>query len=129
MAFSPLGRGLLTGAVTSLDELADDDFRRTVPLFQGDNLEANVALAAVVGEIAAEHGVTAGQVALAWVQAQGEDVVAIPGTKRRTYLEQNVASLEVTLGADDLERLDALKPSGDRSNDMQWVERDTPPKG
>jgi aryl-alcohol dehydrogenase-like predicted oxidoreductase len=126
VAFSPLGRGLLTGAVTSLDELAPDDFRRTVPLFQGDNLDANVALAGVVGEIAAEHGVPAGQVALAWVQAQGQDVVAIPGTKRRRYLEQNVASLELTLSADELGRLDALKPSGDRSNDMQWVERDTP---
>ena len=126
VAFSPLGRGLLTGGVTSLDELAPDDFRRTVPLFQGDNLDANLALAGAVGEIAAERGATAGQVALAWLQAQGDDVVAIPGTKRRTYLEQNVAALELTLTADELARLDALKPSGDRSVDMGWVERDTP---
>jgi len=128
VAFSPLGRGVLTGAVQSLDDLAPDDFRRTVPLFQGDNLDANLALAAVVAEVAAERGATPGQVALAWVQAQGEDVVAIPGTKRRRYLEENVASLEIELSAEELARLDALRPSGTRSADMSWVERDTPVK-
>lgn len=126
VAFSPLGRGLLTGTVSNLDDLAKDDFRRTVPLFQGENLDANVALVAAVTEIAEQHAVTAGQVALAWVQAQGDDVVAIPGTKKRRYLEQNVASLDVELTADEVARLSALQPSGDRSNDMAWVERDTP---
>jgi aryl-alcohol dehydrogenase-like predicted oxidoreductase len=126
VAFSPLGRGLLTGTVSSLDDLAKDDFRRTVPLFQGGNLDANVTLVAAVTEIAEQHAVTAGQVALAWVQAQGDDVVTIPGTKKRRYLEQNVASLDVELTADEVARLSALQPSGDRSNDMAWVERDTP---
>lgn len=128
VAFSPLGRGLLTGAIASLDELAKDDFRRGVPLFQGDNLDANLALVAAVAEIAEQHGVTAGQVALAWVQAQGDDVVTIPGTKKRRYLEENVAALDVELTADEVARLSALQPAGDRSNDMEWVERDTPPK-
>lgn len=123
--FSPLGRGLLTGAVTTLDDLADDDFRRTNPRFQGENLAANLALVEVVRAIAAAKGATPGQVALAWVHAQGDDVVPIPGTKRRRYLEENVAALAVTLDADDLARLDGLRPAGDRAADMSWVERDT----
>jgi aryl-alcohol dehydrogenase-like predicted oxidoreductase len=126
--YSPLGRGLLTGTVSSLDEMADDDFRRTQPRFWDDNLPANLALVEVVKEIAADHGCTPGQVALAWVQAQGDDVVPIPGTKRRKYLEENVAALDVTLGAGDLERLGGLTPSGDRYIDMSWATRDTPPK-
>ena len=126
VAFSPLGRGVLTGAVQSLDDLAPDDFRRTVPLFQGEHLDANLALAAVVAEVAAERGATAGQVALAWVQSRGDDVVAIPGTKRRKYLEENVAALDLELTAEELARLDALRPSGTRSEDMAWVERSTP---
>ncbi len=124
--YSPLGRGMLTGTLSSADELADDDFRRTVPRFQGDNFDANLALVAVVREIAAERGCTPGQVALAWLQAQGDDVVAIPGTKRRKYLEENVAALDVTLDAADLTRLGAIEPVGDRSQDMAWVLRDTP---
>ncbi len=124
--YSPLGRGMLTGKVGSLDELSDDDFRRTVPRFQGDNLDHNLALVAVVREIAEAHGVTAGQVALAWLAAQGDDVVPIPGTKRRTYLEENVGALDVTLSADDLARLDDLSPAGARSPMANWTNLDTP---
>ena len=91
--YSPLGRGFLTGAVTSVDELAPDDFRRTVPLFDQTNIDANLALVEVVRAIAGERECTPGQVALAWLQAQGDDVVPIPGTKRRKYLEENVAAL------------------------------------
>jgi aryl-alcohol dehydrogenase-like predicted oxidoreductase len=124
--YSPLGRGLLTGAVSSLDELADDDFRRTQPRFQGENLDHNLALVAVVRDIAAAHGVTPGQVALAWLAAQGDDVVPIPGTKRRTYLEENVGALDVTLTADDLARLDDLRPAGTRYAQANWTNLDTP---
>jgi aryl-alcohol dehydrogenase-like predicted oxidoreductase len=124
--YSPLGRGLLTGTVSSLDDLSEGDFRRTQPRFQGENLEANLRLVAVVRDIAEAKGATPGQVALAWVQAQGDDVVPIPGTKRRTYLEQNVAALDVELTAEDLARLDVLAPTGDRYADMTFVGRDTP---
>jgi aryl-alcohol dehydrogenase-like predicted oxidoreductase len=126
--YSPLGRGLLTGTVASLDDLQDDDFRRTQPRFQGDNLDANLAAVAVVREIAAAHGVTPGQVALAWVTAQGDDVVPIPGTKRRRYLEENVAALDVALTADDLARLDTLRPVGDRYALANWTNISTPPR-
>jgi aryl-alcohol dehydrogenase-like predicted oxidoreductase len=124
--YSPLGRGLLTGTVSSLDELADDDFRRTQPRFQGENLDRNLELVAVVREIAAAHGVTPGQVALAWLAAQGDDVVPIPGTKRRTYLEENVGALDVTLTSDDLARLDDLRPAGTRYAQANWTNLDTP---
>ena len=125
--FSPLGRGLLTGTVTSFDDLADNDFRRTNPRFTDGNLARNLALVAEVQAVAAEQGCTAGQVALAWLYAQGDDVVPIPGTKRRTYLEQNAAAVEVTLTDDQVARLSALQPFGDRAVDMAFVERDTPP--
>jgi aryl-alcohol dehydrogenase-like predicted oxidoreductase len=124
--YSPLGRGLLTGTVSSLDELQGDDFRRTQPRFQGDNLERNLELVAVVREIAATRNATAGQVALAWLQAQGDDVVPIPGTKRRTYLEENVAALGLELSPDDIARLEGLTPVGARYADSGWVNRDTP---
>jgi aryl-alcohol dehydrogenase-like predicted oxidoreductase len=124
--YSPLGRGLLTGTVGSLDQLSDDDFRRSVPRFQGENLDHNLALVAVVREIAEAHGVTPGQVALAWLAAQGDDVVPIPGTKRRTYLEENVGAAEVTLTPDDLARLDDLRPAGTRSAQANWTNLDTP---
>jgi aryl-alcohol dehydrogenase-like predicted oxidoreductase len=124
--YSPLGRGLLTGAYTSTDDFADDDFRRTQPRFQGDNLTTNLALVDVVRDLAAAKGVTAGQVALAWVLAQGDDVAPIPGTKRRRYLEENVAAIDVTLTADDLARLDALTPAGDRYADMAFAAGETP---
>jgi aryl-alcohol dehydrogenase-like predicted oxidoreductase len=126
--FSPLGRGMLTGSVTDRDALADNDFRRTNPRFDEGNFEHNLALVDVVKDVAAAHGCTAGQVALAWLNAQGDDVVPIPGTKRRSYLEDNVGALDVTLTADDLERLGALEPAGDRAVDMTFVNRDTPPK-
>jgi len=124
--YSPLGRGLLAGAVTSLDELQGDDFRRSLPRFQGENLERNLELVAVVRDIAAAKGCTPGQVALAWLLAHGDDVVPIPGTKRRTYLEDNVGAVEVDLNVDDLARLDGLTPVGDRSAEPGWVNRDTP---
>jgi aryl-alcohol dehydrogenase-like predicted oxidoreductase len=124
--YSPLGRGLLTGAVTSLDELQGDDFRRSLPRFQGDNLERNLELVAVVRDIAAAKGCTPGQVALAWLLAHGDDVVPIPGTKRRTYLEDNIGAVDVDLTVDDLARLDGLIPVGDRSAEAGWVNRDTP---
>ncbi len=124
--YSPLGRGLLTGSVASLDDLQDDDFRRTQPRFQGDNLDRNLEAVAVVREIAASHDVTPGQVALAWLTAQGDDVVPIPGTKRRKYIEQNVAALDVTLTSDDLARLGALTPVGERYAQANWTNLDTP---
>ena len=114
--YSPLGRGFLAGRFTSPDELDEDDFRRHGPRFTGTNLEANLRLAAKVKEIAAEKGVTAAQLAIAWVLAQGDDLVPIPGTKRRAYLEQNAAAINVELTADDLARIDAElpKPVGER---------------
>jgi aryl-alcohol dehydrogenase-like predicted oxidoreductase len=124
--FSPLGRGLLTGTVTSVDALADNDFRRSNPRFADGNLEHNLRLVEVVREIAAARGCTPGQVALAWLHAQGDDVVPIPGTKRRRYLEENVGALDVALTPEDLTRLDGLTPAGDRHFDMGFVERDTP---
>ena len=124
--YSPLGRGLLTGTVSSLDELQGDDFRHTQPRFQGDNLERNLELVAVVREIAATRNATPGQVALAWLQSRGDDVVPIPGTKRRRYLEENVAALELELSPDDMARLERLTPVGTRYADAGWVNRDTP---
>ena len=117
--YSPLGRGFLAGRFTSPDQLAEDDFRRTGPRFTGENLEENLALAAKVKEIAAEKGVTPAQLAIAWVLAQGDGIVPIPGTKRRTYLEQNAGAVDVELTQDELERIDAElpKPAGERYNE------------
>jgi len=114
--YSPLGRGFLSGRFKSPAELDEGDFRRRGPRFTGANLQANQALAAKVEEIAADKGVTPAQLAIAWVLAQGEDLVPIPGTKRRTYLEQNVGALDVELSKDDLQRIDAELPevSGER---------------
>ncbi|WP_052396716.1 aldo/keto reductase [Kutzneria sp. 744] len=100
--FSPLGRGFLTGNVTSVETLAADDMRRSLPRFEGENFDRNLAIVQRLNTLAAERGVTAGQLALAWVQHQGDDVVPIPGTKRRKYLEENVAAAELELTADDL---------------------------
>ena len=108
--FSPLGRGFLTGAIKSPADFGDDDFRKNSPRFVGENFDRNLALVDQVRELAAAKGSTVGQIALAWVLAQGEDVVPIPGTKRRTYLEENVGACEVSLSDDDLARLDALAP-------------------
>jgi aryl-alcohol dehydrogenase-like predicted oxidoreductase len=124
VAYSPLGRGFLTGKVRSLDELADDDFRRAQPRFAGENLEHNARIVDVITTIAHENGATAAQVALAWVLAQGADIVPIPGTKRRTYLEENVAALDVGLDPDELMRLgEAGQAAGDRYADMTPLER------
>ena len=125
--YSPLGRGLLTGAVASLDELADDDFRRTQPRFQGDNLDRNLDAVAVVQAVAVAHEATPGQVALAWLNAHGDDVVPIPGTKRRRWLEENVGALDLALTPDDLARLDELTPVGERSAQANWTNLSTPP--
>ena len=120
--YSPLGRGFLTGTLRSLDQLADDDFRRAQPRLQGDNLEANVAIVEQVDAIASAHDATPAQVALAWVHAKGEDIVPIPGTKRAQYVEQNVAALDLELSAEELERLDgADQAAGDRYADMSGV--------
>ncbi len=112
VAYSPLGRGFLTGQIKTIDDLAADDFRRYSPRFQGDNFAKNLELVARVSEIARETGVTPGQLALAWVLAQGEDIVPIPGTKRRRYLEENAAASEIKLTDQDLARLDELAPKG-----------------
>ncbi|HEY2778272.1 MAG TPA: aldo/keto reductase [Gaiellaceae bacterium] len=116
VAYSPLGRGFLAGRFTSPDELEEGDFRRSGPRFTGDNLQANLRLADKVKEIAAEKDVTPAQLAIAWLLAQGDDVVPIPGTKRRAYLEQNAAAVDVGLTNDDLVRIDAELPktAGDR---------------
>jgi aryl-alcohol dehydrogenase-like predicted oxidoreductase len=108
VAYSPLGRGFLTGDITRPDQFAPDDFRRANPRFQGENFQRNLDLVARVRELAERKNVTPGQLALAWVLAQSDNIVPIPGTKRRTYLEQNVAALDVTLSADELKSLDAL---------------------
>jgi aryl-alcohol dehydrogenase-like predicted oxidoreductase len=109
--YSPLGRGFLSGRFTSPEDLDAGDFRRHGPRFTGDNLDANLKLAAKVAEIAESKGCTPAQLALAWVLAQGDDIVPIPGTKRREYLEQNAAAVDVELTADDLARIDAELPS------------------
>jgi aryl-alcohol dehydrogenase-like predicted oxidoreductase len=122
--YSPLGRGFLTGSVRTLDGLAEDDFRRFQPRFQGDNLEANIAIVERIDEIASAHDVTPAQVALAWVHAQGEDVVPIPGTKHRRYVEENVGALDVELTAEELAALDSTgQAAGDRYADMSGVNR------
>jgi len=125
--YSPLGRGFLSGRFKSPDELDEGDFRRSGPRFQGDALEQNLRLVAKVEELAGEKGCTPGQLALAWVLAQGEDVVPIPGTKRRPYLEENLAAADVALSTDDLARIDAEVPAaaGDRydASGMATVDR------
>jgi aryl-alcohol dehydrogenase-like predicted oxidoreductase len=109
--YSPLGRGFLSGRFRSPDELDENDFRRHGPRFTGENLDENLKLAAKVAELAQEKSVTPAQLALAWVLAQGEDVVPIPGTKRREYLEQNAAAVDVELTAEDLVRINAELPA------------------
>lgn len=109
--YSPLGRGFLTGALKSPDDFAADDYRRFSPRFQGDNFAKNLLLVQQVQDLAAEKGVTAGQLALAWVLAQGDYVIPIPGTKQRKYLEENVAALEVQLGREALHALEAIFPA------------------
>jgi aryl-alcohol dehydrogenase-like predicted oxidoreductase len=112
VAYSPLGRGFLTGAIRRPEDLAEDDYRRSSPRFQGENFERNLALARQVQAIAARLGCTAGQLALAWVLAQGDDIVPIPGTKRRRHLEENVAALDLTLSDALREELSSVFPLG-----------------
>jgi aryl-alcohol dehydrogenase-like predicted oxidoreductase len=124
VAYSPLGRGFLAGRFSSTDELADNDFRKNHPRFTGGNIEHNRALAERVEEVAAAKGATPAQVALAWVLSRGDDVVPIPGTKRRTYLEENAAAVAVRLTDDELAELDAIgAAAGDRYSDMSTVNR------
>jgi len=127
--YSPLGRGFLTGQIQRFEDLPEDDFRRTSPRFQGENFEKNLELVDRVREIADEKGVTAGQLALAWLLAQGEDVVPIPGTKRREYLEENVGAVTIELTDEDMRRIEEVAPvgaaAGERYNEagMQTVNR------
>ncbi|WP_433009540.1 aldo/keto reductase [Kribbella sp. CA-294648] len=113
--YSPLARGMLSGAVNSLDDLAEDDFRRGLPWWRPENLATNQALLDVVGDLAAKKSCTPGQVALAWVLVKGPDVVPIPGTKRSKYLLENLAALEVELTPAEIAELDALRPAGVRA--------------
>jgi aryl-alcohol dehydrogenase-like predicted oxidoreductase len=122
VAYSPLGRGFLTGSVGSVDDLPADDFRRSQPRFLGENMDVNKAIVDRIRQLAAARGVTAAQLALAWVHQQGDDIVPIPGTKRRRYLEENIAAADLTLTADELRALDeAGTASGDRYADMSRI--------
>ena len=125
--YSPLGRGFLSGEVRSVDDMAPDDFRRNSPRFQGENFARNLTLVDRVKEVAASKGVTPSQLALAWLLAQGGDIVPIPGTKRRTYLEENAGALSVRLSAQDLARIEEAAPkgaaAGERYPDMSSVNR------
>jgi aryl-alcohol dehydrogenase-like predicted oxidoreductase len=127
VAYSPLGRGFLTGAIQSPDDLEPGDFRRANPRFQGENFERNLELVRRVREIAVEHQCTPGQLALAWVMRQGDDIVPIPGTKRRRYLEENVEATEIELSDEDLARIDEAAPAGaaagERYADMSSINR------
>lgn len=131
VAYSPLGRGFLTGQITSVDDLADDDFRRHNPRFQSEHLHANLAVVDRVRGIAGELGVTPGQLALAWLLHQGDAVVPIPGTRRRGRLEENAAAAEISLDDELLARLDEAAPvgaaSGDRYPEMASVQGDSAP--
>ncbi|MBW4471722.1 MAG: aldo/keto reductase [Stenomitos rutilans HA7619-LM2] len=115
--YSPMGRGFLSGQITSPDDFAADDFRRTLPQFQGDNFYKNLQVVDRVKEIATEKGATPGQLALAWLLAQGDDIVPIPGTKRRTYLEENVGATDIQLTPKDLQRIEAVAPKGTVAGD------------
>jgi len=112
VAYSPLGRGILSGAVTRPDQFADDDFRAHTPRFQADNLARNVLLVERLGAVASTRGCTPAQLALAWVLAQGDDIVPIPGTKRRRWLEEDVAALAVELTAEEMAAIEAIAPPG-----------------
>jgi aryl-alcohol dehydrogenase-like predicted oxidoreductase len=126
VAYSPLGRGFLSGRFRSPDDIPEDDFRRNNPRFQGENFERNMQIVDRVRTIADEKGVSPAQLALAWVQHRGPDIVPIPGTKRRRYLEENVAATEIELTDEDLRRLDEAAPpgttAGDRYPDMSLVD-------
>ncbi|CUZ10867.1 aldo/keto reductase [Serratia marcescens] len=120
--YSPLGRGFLTGAIRRPEDLAEDDFRRGNPRFQGENFARNLALVEKVSELAAQKGVKPSQLALAWVLAQGEHIVPIPGTKRRRYLEENVAAAEIALSAAELAAIEAVFPLSAAAGDRYGAE-------
>jgi aryl-alcohol dehydrogenase-like predicted oxidoreductase len=117
VAYSPLGRGFLTGQITRPEDFPEDDYRRFHPRFTGENFQKNIALVHQIEAMAADKGVTAAQLALAWVLAQGDDIVPIPGTKRRKYLDQNIAATRITLSADELAELDRILPPGAASGE------------
>ena len=117
VAYSPLGRGFLTGQIRRYDDFAPDDFRRQSPRFQGENFQKNLDLLKKVEELARRKNCTPSQLALAWVLAQGDDIVPIPGTKRRKYLEENVAALDVNLTAEELSEIDKIFPRGVAAGD------------
>ncbi len=119
--YSPLGRGFLSGEIKTIDDLEDDDWRRTNPRFQDDNFDKNIKLVERIKEIAEEKGVAASQLALAWVLAQGEDLVPIPGTKRRKYIEQNAAAVDIELTADEVERINEVFPR-DAASGLRYPE-------
>jgi aryl-alcohol dehydrogenase-like predicted oxidoreductase len=127
VAYSPLGRGFLTGQITSVDDFAADDFRRRAPRFQGENFQRNLDLVQKVEQIATAKGCTSGQLAIAWLLAQGDDIVPIPGTKRLRYLVENLAAVEVVLTTADLSAIDEAAPSGgyagNRYADMGSIDR------
>jgi aryl-alcohol dehydrogenase-like predicted oxidoreductase len=127
--YSPLGRGFLTGALSSTDGLAPTDMRRSHPRFQDGALADVRAAVDTVQSVADAHGATLGQVALAWILSRGDDVVPIPGTKRVAYVEQNVAAADVELSAEDLERLDGISVREPRTFDEGWINRSTPAAG
>lgn len=118
--YSPLGRGFLTGKVKSTDMFGEDDYRKNIPLFQGENFKANLEIVKVLDEIAAKNKCKTSQIAIGWLMAQGTDIFPIPGTKRRTYLKENIQSLELNLSYDDLQRIDKLsqKVRGNRKNNL-----------
>src|SRR3954463_14095430 len=127
VAYSPLGRGFLTGRFRNFDDLPEDDYRRNAPRFQGENFQRNLDLVSRVEEIARRKKCTPAQLALAWLLAQGADIVPIPGTKQRSYLEENAATVSITLTPEELARIDAVAPrgatAGDRYPDMSTVNR------
>ena len=117
VAYSPLGRGFLTGEIRRPEDFPDNDYRRFHPRFTGENFARNIALVDRIEELARHKSVTAAQLALAWVLAQGDDIVPIPGTKRRSYLDQNIAATKIDLSRDELDALDAILPPGAAAGD------------
>jgi aryl-alcohol dehydrogenase-like predicted oxidoreductase len=127
VAYSPLGRGFLTGQITSPDDFAPDDFRRHAPRFQGENFQRNLDLVARVRQIASSKGCTPGQLAIAWLLAQGDDIVPIPGTKRLRYLDENLSAADVSLTDAELAAVNEAAPpgapAGERYADMASIDR------
>jgi aryl-alcohol dehydrogenase-like predicted oxidoreductase len=125
--YSPLGRGFLTGQIKSMNDFAEDDYRKHSPRFQGDNFRKNLELVAQVSQIAKEKHATPAQLALAWILSQGGDIVPIPGTKKRKYLEENLKALEISLSAEDLQRIDRVSPHGVAAG-SRYADGNMPPK-